>query len=89
MKLVQYWIEFDLSLNDPHPPGLLAGCGVTAYDYDDALQLIRERIFVTTALPHIKKVVEDIDISTLDANHVLTNMLVPIRRGIWFPAGYS
>ncbi len=89
MKLIRYWIEFDLSLNDPHPPGLLLGCGVTAYDYDDAMWLIRERVFAAAALPHIKNVIENVDISTLDANHVLVNMGTPLQRGIWFPLGYS
>jgi hypothetical protein len=61
------------------------GCGVTAYSYEDALVVLRERRFKNDLLPSIHKVIEDIDVSTLDPGHVLPNIGVPIWRGIWFP----
>jgi hypothetical protein len=68
---------------------LARGCGVTAYDEDDARRLVRERVFAGGVLPPIGKAIEDIDISTLDDEHVRPNMGVPIRRGVWFPKGYD
>ena len=87
MKLHRYWIKFEVGFVDPCVE-LLQGCGVTAYDQDDTLKLIREHILKDTPMPPISEIIEDIDVSTLDENHVLPNMGVPIRRGIWFPAGH-
>ena len=69
--------------------GTLIGCGVTAWNYDDALNLVRERVFEGKVLPPIKTCVEDVDVSTLDEGHVLPNMRPPSVRGIWFPLGYE
>ena len=87
--LQRFWFEFDISIDDPHPIGVLLGCGVTAYDYVDAVQLVANLVFKASALPPIRRVIEGVDITTLDANHVLSNMGVPSNRGIWFPLGYS
>jgi hypothetical protein len=89
MNFRRYWIEFDKSL--PYsllPGGLLLGCGVTARSQADALALVQELIFQGNPVPSIHKIVEDVDISTLDANHVLPNIGMPLTPGIWFPWGY-
>ena len=64
------------------------GCGVTAYDYDDAIALLQERVFTEEAMPNITDFTEDVNVSTLDANHILPNIGLVIDRGIWFPQGY-
>jgi len=89
MNLRRFWLEFDVSINDDHPIGVLVGCGVTAYDYEDAVRLIRERVFNGGELPTIRKAIEDVDLSALDADHVLVNMGIPSNRGVWFPLGYE
>ncbi|WP_139237297.1 hypothetical protein [Polaromonas sp. YR568] len=78
-----FWFSFD-SL--PPFSVLAAGCGVTAYSHDDALHLLKERVF-NQALPACS-VIEDIDVRTLDENHVLPNMGLVTQRGVWFPLGY-
>ncbi len=88
MELTRYWFEFDLTLDEPHPIGVLIGCGVTAHNYEDAIMLLRQRVFTHDPLPTITRVVADVDISTLDADHVLPNMGIPSERGIWYPIGY-
>ena len=40
-------------------------------------------------MPAIKDMVEDVDVSTLDANHVLPNMGITLKRGVWFPQGFE
>jgi len=40
-------------------------------------------------MPEIKKVIENVDVSTLDAGHVLPNMSPPNIRGVWFPLRYN
>src|SRR5438105_2342288 len=89
-KLRRLWIANDMKLGDPRSAGgLLLGCGVTAYDYDDAVRLLREHICKADPLPPIRRVIENVDVSALDRGHVLPNMGVPVWRGIWFPRGYE
>jgi hypothetical protein len=87
MKLRRYWFEFDIT--DPSHDPFLAWCGVTAWDLEDARRLLSERVFGTASLPPIRRVIEDIDISSLDANHVRPNMGVCTVRGVWFPLGFA
>jgi hypothetical protein len=82
----RYWIEFE---NIDLPPGIKIGCGVTAYNYDDAMSLIALRVFKNKTLPKIMKAIENVDVSDLDKNHVLPNMSPPNLRGVWFPLGYQ
>lgn len=85
--MIRYWFEFDITLNDWSSKQTLlrAGCGVTAHDIDDALQLIRDVVLQGGPLPPLKRVEPDIDISTLDAKHILPNIDSVLRHGVWFP----
>lgn len=88
-----YWFEFEIAPGDldqnPSYAGLSWGCGVTAYGYDDAIDILRQTIFRQDPLPKIARVVENIEISQLDEGHVRPNMTTPFARGIWFPAGVT
>jgi len=86
MKLVRFWFEFNLTDNYSF---LGLGCGVSAWNYDDAINILNEKIFINNPSPSIKNVIEDIDVSTLDQGHVLPNMLPPNNRGVWYPMGYD
>jgi hypothetical protein len=88
-QLIRFWIEFDRGDGGRLPPGASLGVGVTAFGRDDALALVRERVFESSELPRLAAVVEDVDVSSLDPGHVLPNMEPPIGRGIWFPRGYG
>lgn len=88
MTLHRYWIEFATSSGVELPLGTRLGCGVTARDYDAAVELIRERLF-DGSTPPVQSVIEDIDVSTLDPGHVRPNMGSPVAPGIWFPMGYQ
>jgi hypothetical protein len=85
--LRRYWIQFGnpRSVRD----GLGYGCGVTAYNFDDAVALVEERVFKGPLPYPIVSTLEDVDVSTLDTGHVLPNMLPPNSRGVWFPMGYD
>ncbi|MGE6218446.1 hypothetical protein ACQKCH_01370 [Nubsella zeaxanthinifaciens] len=87
--MIRYWFEFDFENYLPVPSGTRTGCGVTAYSYEDALNIINEKIFNKIPTAPIKQVVENVDISILDKGHVLPNMGLPNVRGIWFPLGYN
>jgi hypothetical protein len=64
------------------PSYVARGCGVTAYDRDDALRILQHDLFGREPIPKIVSVIEDVDISSLDRGHVIPNMEVPIWRGI-------
>jgi hypothetical protein len=81
-SLRRFWFEFE---PDAAPLGMGYGCGVTAYDRHDAEELVSAAI--DGPMPTVRRVIEDVDVSTLDGGHVLPNMLPPNERGIWFPAG--
>ncbi|NOW97971.1 hypothetical protein FHW89_004657 [Mucilaginibacter sp. SG564] len=87
--LIRYWFEFQYNHCRELPGGLGLGCGITAYNYEDALFLLSKEVFKNTPLAPIKKVIENVDISTLEAGHVLPNMVPPNLRGIWYPFGYN
>lgn len=86
MNLQRYWIRFKL---EPFQSGPRPGCGVTAYDYNDALAILRSTVFRDREMPSIEQVIEQVDISSLDQSHVVPNMEVTIWRGVWYPKGYA
>jgi hypothetical protein len=47
--------------------------------------LLRQQVFDGGPLPPTRRVIEDVDVSTLDAGHVRPNMGVPVWRGVWWP----
>jgi hypothetical protein len=89
LQLKRYWFEFELENAFNSPAGIGLGCGVTAYDYDDAVSLMDQKIFVELPRPPLKNYIENVDIRTLDQGHVVPNMHAPVGRGIWFPMGYE
>ena len=87
--LRRYWFEFIFTTPFPNPPGTGLGCGVTAHSQEDAIKILDEKIFTKIKRPEFSNVIEDVDIQTLDHGHVISNMGVPIYRGVWFPLGYE
>ena len=86
MKLHRYWIEFEEV--EPYDT-LNLGCGVTAFNVEDALRLVQEKVFRDKPMLKIKTLIEDVDVSTLDEGHVRGQMGLVIHRGVWFPLGYD
>ena len=86
--LRRYWFRFK---GDPRdlPPGGYWGYGVTAWTEEDALFLIRTRLFDDKELPPILEMTADIDIRDIEANHVRPNIGTPSWRGIWYPLGFA
>jgi hypothetical protein len=86
--LHRYWFTFSPAKDSRLPSALRLGCGVTAFSCEDAISLIQEHLLGGERIPPQHEVVEDVDVSTLDAGHVLPNMESPVWRGIWFPKGH-
>ena len=86
-SLKRYWIEFKENQN--LSGYLLQRCyGVTAFDYSDAIDILKDLVFKNTELPIVSNYTENIDIRNLDQGHVIPNMAPPNYRGIWFPLGF-
>jgi hypothetical protein len=89
--LIRYWITFDYAMRAPEPGLNLDGpdaflprsCGVTAFDFDDAIRIVAASFFTDRPVPTIAGVIEDVDVSTLDLPYKYSP---PIWRGIWYPA---
>ncbi|KAB1231470.1 hypothetical protein [Chryseobacterium viscerum] len=86
-KLTRFWFTFEDS--SELPPTLKLGCGVTGYNHEDALILLKQKIFKGNDNIIIKNYIENIDLTRLDPNHILPNILPPNFRGIWYPLGYN
>jgi hypothetical protein len=100
--LRRFWLEFDLrsaqarsepgaegSAGQPPTWALVSGVGVTGTDLNECFDVVQKRIFGQTLMPAVLKVVQDIDVSTLDQDQVLPNIEPPVWRGIWFPPGFA
>lgn len=83
--LHRYWIRWDEEASRDARTGSGLGCGVTAFDVDDAKRLVELVALQGDPLPAIAEILEDVDVRTLDAGHVLPNMGDPSVRGVWFP----
>ncbi len=74
-RLRRYWF--------PHPDHF--GIGVTAFTSDEAVRLATYAASQMGWDFAAGQVVEDVDIRTLDQNHVVPNMGVCSNHGIWYP----
>ena len=80
--MTRYWFVFETS---KIPSLINLGCGVTARDLADALELVRARVFSGRAMPELVGVIEDVPVASLDPRHVLPTMGSSADRGVWFP----
>lgn len=86
--LHRYWFCFDGTGEAALRGSLKLRCGVTAYSREDAQEILRRQVF-GGPIPNVTRMIEDVDVSTLDHGHVLPNMEVVLLRGVWFPNGYA
>ena len=75
--LTAYWVEDDAA--EWHGRRL----GVSAYSLGDALELLAGAGYEVD--PESATVREGVRVGELDQNHVVPNMGVIVRRGVWYP----
>lgn len=80
--LHRYWFIF---VEGDGPSILDGGCGISAYNEEDARNILQDEVFSVYGARGITEVIEDIDIQALEENHVRPNMGVPVWRGVWYP----
>jgi hypothetical protein len=85
VKLRRFWFKFE-TLNEPTPLNL--GCGVTAFNREDAQILVNLRVFKNQEVPEVQQIIDDVDFEMLDQRHVAPNIGDMFVRGVWFPLGY-
>jgi plastocyanin len=87
----RYWFEFDVD-SSAATSGLRArlasGCGVTGRNEDDCLELIRRNVVAGNELPKVRRVIRNVDVSTLSAM-IRRTMDRPRARGVWYPTSRS
>lgn len=83
--LRRFWFSFK---DPPDFNPLNIGCGVTAYDVDDAINILNLCVFPMSGVLVIESVEENIDVQRLDKHHVMPNIGLVSSRGVWFPLGY-
>lgn len=82
--LTRYWIRF--KSNEEHEGAtILRYCGVTAFDFEDALKMIKRQVIYFDSPQDLVSVVENVDVSELDANHIPPNIGLTCCRGVWYP----
>lgn len=84
----RYWFTFNKSQSTVLPYGVAMGCGITAFNLEDAKSILLQKVFNSKIIDLSYEVIEDININELDRNHVIPNMLSPSIRGVWYPIGY-
>lgn len=71
------------------PMGTGLGVGVTANDEADALEQTRSLLFRVHPFPASFEIKEVKHLDDLDQNHVRSNMENHLKRGVWYPPGFS
>lgn len=87
--LVRYWLEFLQTTGSDLPCDLKQGMGVTARDFDDALDLIQDLVFPDEPMPLVDRIIENVDLDQVLGEEVLANVWAPVWRGIWYPMGFQ
>lgn len=86
--LTRYWFEFASQKLPEQGLSLVcwppAACGVTAYDYLDAVKLIFYLVSRDGGIPTIRQVSTDVDVSQLP-EFVRKYTGCPAWRGVWYP----
>jgi hypothetical protein len=81
--LTRYWFEF---VRDGQQSALALGCGLTGHNLEDAKILLRQEVFPCYGERVIRRVIEGVEIASLDQDRVRPHLGNPAVRGIWFPA---
>ena len=81
-KLKRYWVELPDAVARNKPYAL--GIGVTEDSVESALRLIEDDLLAGSPARPLR-IIEDIDVSTLDPMRIRPHMGVPAVRGIWYP----
>ena len=83
--LKRYWFEFDFAPDEEMVLQLAFGCGVTAENPRRAVELVMAQVFHGRPLPKLRRVLEGVEMSSLDPEYVVPFVGDHSRKGVWFP----
>ena len=84
--LTRYWFEF---VGGGQATTLSLGCGITAYNLDDARRMLRRELFPLYGGRALVRVIEGVEVASLDETQVRPWLGNPAIRGVWFPVTAS
>jgi hypothetical protein len=73
--LMRYWFKTKKGL----------GFGITAFSEEDAKVLLTDMATTIGKDYEVLEIITNVDVRTLDQNHVIPNMGPPNLRGVWYP----
>jgi plastocyanin len=91
LRVRRYWFEFDVDSSTATSglrERLARGCGVTGRDEDDCLDLIKRDVVADNELPKVRRVIRDVDLSSL-STMIRQTMDGTRTRGVWYPTSRS
>jgi hypothetical protein len=80
--LTRYWFEF---VRGGRPKALSLGCGITACSLEDARRVLRQAVFPLYGERAVARVIEGVDVASLDADRVRPRLGNSAAPGVWFP----
>jgi hypothetical protein len=80
--LTRYWFEF---VRGGRPTALSLGCGITAHSLDDARRVLRQAVFPLYGERAVARVIEGVDVASLDVERVRPRLGNSVTPGVWFP----
>ena len=80
--LTQYWFVF---ARGGRPTALSLGCGITAYSLEDARKILRQAVFPLYGERAVARVIEGVDVASLDPERVRPHLGNSAAPGLWFP----
>jgi hypothetical protein len=83
--LKNYWIEFENPKENDPSQIIVIACGLNAFNTEDALLILTEKMFADHPMPYITKIIENPDMETIIRDIPFTGLQLPRERGIWFP----
>jgi hypothetical protein len=85
VALKRYWFEFEFAPDEEMVLQLAFGCGVTAENPRAAVELVMARVFPGRSLPRLRRVLEGVEVESLDPEYVLPFVGNHNKKGVWFP----
>ena len=86
--LKRYWFELEFPKPRLGHEGYIPAdgcCGITAFDYLDALKILRRFMLRDDETPIFRRVIENVDVSALEDENIHRNLGVSVWRGVWYP----
>jgi len=80
--LTRYWFVF---VRAEQTTALNLGCGISAFNLDDARTILRREVFPLYGVRPVARVIEGVDVASLDEERLRPHLGNSAAPGVWFP----